>query len=181
MRVVRPLSDGQNTPIVRQVVATPAANLQDRPPQTPALPARRMCQHTNSRQNRRILPIAALCRPRIADSSPHNQGILTIRAIPRAKRLPAHPTPAFLPRFSGNLVPALERWVGSAAFRQGFRHNGQHQQRRNGTSMTDVDIAFDPFAHGSLGDLAPSWWVDDPAEGESVAEPEPWLTPRGGV
>lgn len=44
--------------------------------------------------------------------------------------------------------------------------------------MTDVDIAFDPFAHGSLGDLAPSWWVDDPAEGESVAEPEPWLTPE---
>lgn len=44
--------------------------------------------------------------------------------------------------------------------------------------MTDVDIAFDPFAHGSLGDLAPSWWVDDPAEGESVAEPETWLTPE---
>ena len=44
--------------------------------------------------------------------------------------------------------------------------------------MTDVDIAFDPFAHGSLGDLAPSWWVDDPAEGESVSEPEPWLTPE---
>lgn len=44
--------------------------------------------------------------------------------------------------------------------------------------MTDVDIAFDPFAHGSLGDLAPSWWVDDPVEGESVAEPEPWLTPE---
>ena len=44
--------------------------------------------------------------------------------------------------------------------------------------MTDVDIAFDPFAHGSLGDLSPSWWVDDPAEGESVAEPEPWLTPE---
>lgn len=44
--------------------------------------------------------------------------------------------------------------------------------------MTDVDIAFDPFAHGSLGDLAPSWWVDDPAEGESVAGPEPWLTPE---
>ena len=30
---------------------------------------------------------------------------------------------------------------------------------------------FDPFVHGSLGDLAPSWW-----EPEDGTEPEPWLT-----
>ena len=39
-----------------------------------------------------------------------------------------------------------------------------------------AENAWDPFAHGSLGALAPSWWVDDPAEGENADEPEPWLT-----
>lgn len=33
------------------------------------------------------------------------------------------------------------------------------------------DSTFDPFVHGSLGDLAPSWW-----EPEDGSEPEPWLT-----
>ena len=49
--------------------------------------------------------------------------------------------------------------------------------------MTDVPNAIDPFAHGSLGALAPSWWEPEPEDPESAAageggafEPEPWLT-----
>lgn len=38
------------------------------------------------------------------------------------------------------------------------------------TDQTDT-LTFDPFVHGSLGDLAPSWW-----EPEDGTEPEPWLT-----
>lgn len=38
------------------------------------------------------------------------------------------------------------------------------------TDQTDTRT-FDPFVHGSLGDLAPSWW-----EPEDGTEPEPWLT-----
>ena len=49
--------------------------------------------------------------------------------------------------------------------------------------MTDVPNVIDPFAHGSLGALAPSWWEPEPEDPESAAageggafEPEPWLT-----
>lgn len=41
-------------------------------------------------------------------------------------------------------------------------------------STTNGNTAqLDPFAHGSLGTLAPSWW-----EPEDGAAPEPWLTPE---
>ena len=49
--------------------------------------------------------------------------------------------------------------------------------------MTDVPNAIDPFAHGSLGALAPSWWEPEPEDPDSAAadeggasEPDPWLT-----
>ena len=49
--------------------------------------------------------------------------------------------------------------------------------------MTDVPNAIDPFAHGLLGALAPSWWEPEPEGPEAAAadeggasEPEPWLT-----
>ena len=44
--------------------------------------------------------------------------------------------------------------------------------------MPDATNSTDPFAHGSLGSLAPSWWEPESDETEQVPEPEPWLTPE---
>ena len=44
--------------------------------------------------------------------------------------------------------------------------------------MLDATNSTDPFAHGSLGSLAPSWWEPESDEGEQASEPEPWLTPE---
>ena len=44
--------------------------------------------------------------------------------------------------------------------------------------MPDVTNSTDPFAHGSLGSLAPSWWEPESDEAEQASEPEPWLTPE---
>lgn len=44
--------------------------------------------------------------------------------------------------------------------------------------MPDTTNFTDPFAHGSLGSLAPSWWEPESDETEQALEPEPWLTPE---
>ena len=44
--------------------------------------------------------------------------------------------------------------------------------------MPDATNSTDPFAHGSLGSLAPSWWEPEFDETEQALEPEPWLTPE---
>lgn len=44
--------------------------------------------------------------------------------------------------------------------------------------MPDATNSTDPFAHGSLGSLAPSWWEPESDEAEQALEPEPWLTPE---
>lgn len=44
--------------------------------------------------------------------------------------------------------------------------------------MPDTTNSTDPFAHGSLGSLAPSWWEPESDETEQASEPEPWLTPE---
>lgn len=44
--------------------------------------------------------------------------------------------------------------------------------------MPDATNFTDPFAHGSLGSLAPSWWESESDETEQALEPEPWLTPE---
>ena len=44
--------------------------------------------------------------------------------------------------------------------------------------MPDATNSTDPFAHGSLGSLAPSWWKPESDETEQASEPEPWLTPE---
>ena len=44
--------------------------------------------------------------------------------------------------------------------------------------MPDATNFTDPFAHGSLGSLAPSWWEPASDETEQTSEPEPWLTPE---
>lgn len=44
--------------------------------------------------------------------------------------------------------------------------------------MPDATNTADPFAHGSLGLLAPSWWEPQTDEIEQVSEPDPWLTPE---
>ena len=44
--------------------------------------------------------------------------------------------------------------------------------------MPDATNSTDPFAHGSLGSLAPSWWESESDETEQASEPEPWLTPE---
>ena len=44
--------------------------------------------------------------------------------------------------------------------------------------MPDTTNSTDPFAHGSLGSLAPSWWEPESDETEQALEPEPWLTPE---
>lgn len=44
--------------------------------------------------------------------------------------------------------------------------------------MPDATNFTDPFAHGSLGSLAPSWWEPESDETEQASEPEPWLTPE---
>lgn len=44
--------------------------------------------------------------------------------------------------------------------------------------MPDATNFTDPFAHGSLGSLAPSWWEPESDETEQALEPEPWLTPE---
>lgn len=44
--------------------------------------------------------------------------------------------------------------------------------------MPDPTNSTDPFAHGSLGSLAPSWWEPESDETEQALEPEPWLTPE---
>ena len=44
--------------------------------------------------------------------------------------------------------------------------------------MPDTTNSTDPFAHGSLGSLAPSWWEPESDEAEQASEPEPWLTPE---
>lgn len=44
--------------------------------------------------------------------------------------------------------------------------------------MPDATNSTDPFAHGSLGSLAPSWWEPESDETEQAPEPEPWLTPE---
>lgn len=44
--------------------------------------------------------------------------------------------------------------------------------------MPDATNSTDPFAHGSLGSFAPSWWEPESDETEQVPEPEPWLTPE---
>lgn len=44
--------------------------------------------------------------------------------------------------------------------------------------MPDATNSTDPFAHGSLGSLAPSWWEPESDETEQTPEPEPWLTPE---
>ena len=44
--------------------------------------------------------------------------------------------------------------------------------------MPDATNSTDPFAHGSLGSLAPSWWEPESDEAEQASEPEPWLTPE---
>lgn len=44
--------------------------------------------------------------------------------------------------------------------------------------MPDATNSTDPFAHGSLGSLAPSWWEPESDETEQALEPEPWLTPE---
>ena len=44
--------------------------------------------------------------------------------------------------------------------------------------MHDATNFTDPFAHGSLGSLAPSWWEPESDETEQASEPEPWLTPE---
>lgn len=44
--------------------------------------------------------------------------------------------------------------------------------------MPDTTNSTDPFAHGSLGSLAPSWWEPGADETEQALEPEPWLTPE---
>ena len=44
--------------------------------------------------------------------------------------------------------------------------------------MSEATNAIDPFAHGSLGALAPSWWEPESDETEQASEPDPWLTPE---
>lgn len=44
--------------------------------------------------------------------------------------------------------------------------------------MPDVTNTTDPFAHGSLGSLAPSWWEPETDGTEQVSQPDPWLTPE---
>lgn len=44
--------------------------------------------------------------------------------------------------------------------------------------MPDATNSTDPFAHGSLGSFAPSWWEPESDETEQAPEPEPWLTPE---
>ena len=44
--------------------------------------------------------------------------------------------------------------------------------------MPDATNSTGPFAHGSLGSLAPSWWEPESDETEQALEPEPWLTPE---
>lgn len=44
--------------------------------------------------------------------------------------------------------------------------------------MPDATNSTDPFAHGSLGSLAPSWWEPESDETEQASKPEPWLTPE---
>lgn len=44
--------------------------------------------------------------------------------------------------------------------------------------MPDATNSTGPFAHGSLGSLAPSWWEPESDEAEQASEPEPWLTPE---
>ena len=44
--------------------------------------------------------------------------------------------------------------------------------------MPDETNSTDPFAHGSLGSFAPSWWEPESDETEQAPEPEPWLTPE---
>lgn len=44
--------------------------------------------------------------------------------------------------------------------------------------MPDTTNFTDPFAHGSLGSLAPSWREPESDETEQALEPEPWLTPE---
>ena len=44
--------------------------------------------------------------------------------------------------------------------------------------MPDATNSTDPFAHGSLGSLAPSWWESESDETEQASKPEPWLTPE---
>lgn len=44
--------------------------------------------------------------------------------------------------------------------------------------MPDATNSTDPFAHGSLGSLAPSWWEPESDETEQALEPKPWLTPE---
>ena len=44
--------------------------------------------------------------------------------------------------------------------------------------MPDATNSTDPFTHGSLGSLAPSWWEPESDETEQALEPEPWLTPE---
>ena len=44
--------------------------------------------------------------------------------------------------------------------------------------MPDTTNSTDPFAHGSLGSLAPSWWEPESDETEQASKPEPWLTPE---
>ena len=42
--------------------------------------------------------------------------------------------------------------------------------------MSEATNAIDPFAHGSLGALAPSWWEPESSDSEPTSDPEPWLT-----
>ena len=44
--------------------------------------------------------------------------------------------------------------------------------------MPDTTNSTDPFAHGSLGSLAPSWWEPESDETEQASKSEPWLTPE---
>lgn len=44
--------------------------------------------------------------------------------------------------------------------------------------MPDATNSTDPFAHGSLGSLAPSWWEPESDETEQASKSEPWLTPE---
>ena len=44
------------------------------------------------------------------------------------------------------------------------------ERTENSTKAEDLSTENDPFAHGSLGKLSPSWWM--PEDGD---EPEPWL------
>ncbi len=44
--------------------------------------------------------------------------------------------------------------------------------------MSDATNTTDPFTHGSLGSMAPSWWEPEPNEAEQASGPEPWMTPE---